>query len=337
MAPPDIAELMVRAVVVTVKVPPRAVHDATAIGAADALVKEARAAGHLGGDVRTLERAAREDAVRMRQFEAAERALAENLRTGRTLASAIAQGNALDGLDLPDILAAVSTRDRLTLATLAAHFMEGRSAREAVFLENNMAGAVREVVARELPVVQAVIDPIVMDARLATVGSATASVIDSARYGPEAAYSAVHMATVLRDGERTVQLGTDRIIGLVNAGRGSAEGLRLAGSIDIVVAVEVKGRTVVLDGLAQLRALPDRAVQRYCIIGGNLWLIRYDPAKVHHILVAPPGPLFAGAVAEAERLTAAGFRVEVVEIPVHLDDQIKAFARHALRLAATPG
>src|SRR3712207_8018420 len=42
-------------------------------------------------------------------------------------------------------------------------------------------------------------------------------------------------------------------------------------------------------GIQQLFRLQERGQRGYAIIGNQLWLLKYDPAKVVHLVVAPPG------------------------------------------------
>ena len=106
----------------------------------------------------------------------------------------------------------------------------------------------------------------------------------------------------------------------------------------MTLAIEVKGRATVGGGLEQLRALKARAEPQYAVIGGELWLINYDPAKVTHVVVAAAAEGMKPAVEAAAALTKAGIRrTKLVEIPLELDNEIKELARYYPEAVKTAG
>ena len=162
-------------------------------------------------------------------------------------------------------------------------------------------------------------------------------VIDSVHHG------AVELPTRLRGNDRFIRLGTDRIVGVgtvnphpvkVTWSDGTDDLLEVAGELEVSLAIEVKGRTTATGGIEQIVKLQDRGQRGYAIIGNQLWLLKYDPAKVTHLVVAAPGDELASAAKLAGAQTAAGRTTKVVAIPLELDDEVKQMARNYLTEAA---
>jgi len=217
--------------------------------------------------------------------------------------------------------------------------MENRLLQDVGEVLNNMAGRLREVVVKELVEVRSEARAVKDALRDEAAGSDVLQLIDSGHYGD------VELPGRLRRGNRAVRLGTDRIVGigrveptavLVELADGTQETLIVSGVIDVRLAIEVKGRTNALGGVAQLRGLGGRA-RGYCIMGDELWLLTYDRARVRHLLVAPPGRELSAARTEAASLRGSGFDVGVIEIPRQLDDDIIDLARGYLEAAAGTG
>ena len=199
-----------------------------------------------------------------------------------------------------------------------------------VVIHNFVAGAVREIVAKNLGKVQDIVTS--EKIRIREIGKREDNVcfIDTGVMGDVLLPTKIFAA----DG-RAIELGTDRIIGI---GRGNPETvthpgpsgelltLNVQGELEVTVAIEVKGRSTVAGGRQQVEALfaQGRGMQGYAIIDGKYWLLRYNPANVNHVVVAPPGPDFA-AVKGVSRL-ANGGKLTVIEIPIELDNQILGMA-----------
>ncbi len=198
-----------------------------------------------------------------------------------------------------------------------------------------VAGFIRELVAKHLPGVRRIVLEQKTEIRALGRRGQNVSFLDTGAMGD------VFLPTkVLSAQGRSVELGTDRIIGLA---RGTPQEVRgklpdgrelvvtVQGEIEITVAIEVKGRTGVARGVQQLEALrlEERGAGGYALIDGKLWLLKYDPAKVHHVVVAPRGADF-DEVARMSKLSGGG-RLSVVEIPLELDVQVLAMARYFLK------
>jgi len=118
---------------------------------------------------------------------------------------------------------------------------------------------------------------------------------------------------------------------------GTRDAVDIAGVLDVRVAIDVKGRTTAAQGVEQLRVLKARGARGYAQIGGQLWLLNYEPSKVVHLLIAPEGADLARAAKAAEELTRAGALSKVIAIPKALDDEVIDLGRAYLEAAlATP-
>lgn len=199
-----------------------------------------------------------------------------------------------------------------------------------------VAGAIREIVAKHVGGVRRIV--LAEKLRIRAIGRSdpNASFIDTGTMGD------VHLPTKTLDANgRSIELGTDRIIGI---GRGKPQEVTVTfpsdkkarkktkvwvqGELEVTIAIEVKGRTVGAGGLKQVEALmvEGRGLQGYAMIDGKLWLLKYDPAKVQHVIVVPPGHPDVARIKDIQRLSGGG-TLQVIDIPKELDDQIMGMAR----------
>lgn len=339
MAIKDIIVPLANAAKLARRVPTSALHEATLADSTTRLIREAEAVG-LGREARLVRREASEAVIDARQFGGVEQQLVrQGGRQLRTLTDAIRTGSPGPvGRRMLDLFERIPSHDRIDLGLRAIRLMDERTLAEVGQVINNMAGQLREVVAKDLPEVRRAVS----DVKTTLADDATASrvlqLIDSGLFG------SVELPGRLRGGERFIRLGTDRIVGLgrnepvavlVEFTDGTRDTLKVTGALDLSLAIEVKGRTNAEAGIEQLRRLQLRGQPGYAIIGDQLWLLTYDPARVRHLLVAPPGTELTAARAQAAGLRANGISVDIVEIPRSLDDDIKALALQYLRFAAS--
>jgi hypothetical protein len=202
---------------------------------------------------------------------------------------------------------------------------------------NRMVGAVREVAVKYLPDVRKEVIDTVATMRGKNRGGARLSTLDTAMRGP------VHLPTVkkAKDGGRFIVLGTDRLIGsargfpqkvLIDWADGTRSEIRVMGELDVTLAMEIKGKTNARGGVAQLEALATRSDPGFVQIDGKFWLLKYDPTKVKHVVIAPGGE----ELNAAKRALKSGKSVSnsvVVEIPKDFDGWCHGLADHFLDLA----
>jgi hypothetical protein len=202
--------------------------------------------------------------------------------------------------------------------------------------KSNMGGHVREVVAQYLPGVLRKEEATRAAVRARAAGSGEYSFMDST------VHKAVELPTLKKAGNREIRLGTDRVMGLAHADprlvQAAAEGqkgglVQVMGTLELAVAVEIKGATTAGEGVIQLRHLQSRGTQGYAVIGRELWLLEYDPRKVVHLLVAPEGAEMERARSLLRRMRADGIPAEAVEIAREIDAQIMQFADALLHAA----
>jgi len=194
-----------------------------------------------------------------------------------------------------------------------------------------VAGALREMAAKHLGPVRRLVIEQRMRIRDIARSEPNTAFLDTGTLGD------VHLPTKLIDeGGRSIELGTDRILGIargkpqrveVRWPSGDLETVTVQGVLEVTVAIEVKGRSVVAGGVRQQQALvvQGRATQGYAVIDGKLWLLDYDPAKVKHVVVAPKKHADFETAAKMSKLRGGG-SLEVVEIPLDLDDEILRMA-----------
>lgn len=191
-------------------------------------------------------------------------------------------------------------------------------------------GYVSRVVSAAREVVQCGLDPITEaviavreEARLTRSSGGLTEVVDSHIRG------SVEMPTLPSSAaERTVRLGTDRLVGvgvreplLV---RFTADGpsLPIAGRLRPRIGVEAKARENAGEGLEQLVALVRGRGDRYVIVGGEIWIVDEGPAEaLQGFLVA-----LAGAPLDRARTAARGlpFPVSVLPLPADLEAETQA-------------
>ncbi|WP_432574660.1 hypothetical protein [Kineococcus sp. SYSU DK005] len=196
-----------------------------------------------------------------------------------------------------------------------------------------VAGVIREVFGCTLPVIERRVRLLRIKAageRL-TNPLIPADVIDSHLLG------AVEMPTLKRQGQREIKLGTDRLVGTgvrkpqtieEKLPDGSVIKLRVEGTLNVKLAVEVKGQTTASGGIRQILALQARGGDPgYVIIGKKLWLVQYDRRTVEHFVVAPEGDELRKAARYAASLRGDGMSITVLAIPAAVDKQIVGAAK----------
>lgn len=318
------------------QIPAKALEDATLTGVKRTTAAEAAAVG-LVKEARKLEDVAELTKVDVKQIEAVERRLiagSPGLRPSTGLIGTVTTPP-LSRLDR--LFGWFSLKDRLELGERAIRLAHGKSVARALRAESNMAGQLREVVAKFLPEVIKEVRLVMIRLRAETRGSGARTVIDSSHHG------AVELPGRLRGNDRFIRLGTDRIVGVgiadpqlvrVTWSDGTDDLLEVAGELDASLAIEIKGRTTATGGIEQIIKLQDRGQRGYALIGNQLWLLKYDPAKVTHLVIAAPGDELNAAAKLAAAQTAAGRTTKAVPIPLELDDQVKQMARNYLTEAA---
>jgi hypothetical protein len=316
--------------------PAAALEDATRIGVKEAGALEAAAAGAVK-EGRLLDDAAALTKADLKQIDTVERELV-SAHPGLRPSSAVLGTVTSPPLSrLETLFARLSANDRVALGERAIRLARGKSVERALRAQNNMAGQLREIVAKLLPDVVKEVRSVTLRLRAEIRGSSRRVAVDSALAGT------VELPTRLKGDQRFIRLGTDRLVGVgtvnphpirVRWSDGAEDLLDVAGELDVAVAIEIKGRTNAAEGVGQIIALAQRGQPGYVIIGNELWLLKYDPAKVSHLVVAPPGGNLAAAKEAAALQNAAGRRTRVVEIPRELDDQVKELARNYLTEAA---
>lgn len=201
---------------------------------------------------------------------------------------------------------------------------------DLVVIHAFVAGAIREMTAKHLSEIRRIV--IAEKQRIRAMGKLedNLSFIDTGTMGD------VFLPTkILRTKGRSIELGTDRIIGIARGkpetgtfrtSSGEMLTVQIQGELEVTVAIEVKGRTTVEGGLKQVEALfvQGRATQGYAIIDGKFWLLKYDATKVDHVVVAAKAEGF-DAVKGVTQLSTGG-KLTVVEIPTKLDNQTLGIA-----------
>jgi hypothetical protein len=239
------------------------------------------------------------------------------------------------GLSLEDRMAMIADlAEKMRPLSREAHLNPGNLLKEAAQrgYAVNVAGSIRELYGRNLSQIQlATRDYLVRIAEARRTRPAL-EVVDSRILG------SVELPTRLRKGERTVRLGSDRIV---------ASGLRqpqVVSDVDdaghkfevvvtgvlpeLHVVAEVKGRTTAPGALDQFVKLNQRGSGGYVVIGDSLWLMpRFDPSQARFFAVAPVGPMLATAEKEAKLLRSLGYGIEVLAIDAAVDEEILAVSR----------
>jgi hypothetical protein len=193
------------------------------------------------------------------------------------------------------------------------------------------AGLMREVYGRNLRPIAEAVHTLREEVAAAARRSPELEVIDSSLIGP------VQVPTRLNAGERALELGTDRIVGVgirspedvtMVLENGASTKLRVQGSLDPKIACEVKAKTTVPGGISQIIRFQDRGNHGYIQLGDELWRLsssRLD--RLTNFVVAPGGPAFQVAKREASILRQLGIRIALVELPAAEEAQIMAAAR----------
>lgn len=326
------------------------IHQTTHVDALKIQVSEGKALG-LSNEARAVEREAGKVAREMKSIDDVDAALVKEQPGLRPMSAAFAAAVPPRPSWLERLFGSFSAAERTGLGERAFRLMapngklRALTAKQFEGLVNAMAGFLREIVAMRLEGVRIEVIRTVASLHSMARGSRVLQPIDTAVLG------AVELPTRLKGNKRFLRLGPDRLVGMGRINRRRVKvtwddgvgkpvtlDLEIAGELDVTLAIEVKGRTTVGEGLEQLRALKARGEPQYAVIGGELWLINYDPSKVTHVVVAAAGEGMKPAIATAEELTKAGIRrTKVVEIPVELDDDIKAMARSYLEAVMTSG
>lgn len=252
---------------------------------------------------------------------------------------AISAGRSLRG---STFAASLSQKDKLTiLSELFARIrsQSRRAIEDVVAMANpkvrggyviSCAGMMREVHGRSLKPIAVEVLKLRHEFSKLRRTTANLEVIDSNLIG------AVRTPTRWRAGERSLALGTDRIVGLGQRlptmirqmlEDGTEATFRIEGELELRIAVEVKGRTTATDGIRQFVALQRRGNQGYVQIGEEFWLVKkYRADQVEHFLVAPAGEDMRLAAKEADQLRALGIRITPVEISAQQEQEIKKAA-----------
>jgi hypothetical protein len=307
---------------------PETLHALTGTGAARSVVREAEQLGVAANDVRKVADRTAELEAQAKIIDKVEKEMVELGQRLKTTAAILRkEGKAPDEAALGRMFRSFSAKDKHFLAELATRL----AGKDTQF---NMAGAIREIVAKHLPDLRReVIESVVELRKSARSGKGTA-MLDTGTRGP------VHLPTALKDGKREIELGTDRLIGAARGDpqrvevqwpSGAKERVWVAGELEVTVAIEVKGRTNALAGVQQIEALQSRGMRGYAMIDGKLWLLKYDASKVKHLVVAPPGKGL-DAVKAVTKLK-SGAKLKAIEIPLDVDNQIQAMARYFLQAA----
>lgn len=314
---------------------PGALNDLSGVDATKAAIRDAEATGlPMAATKGTADRVA-EVERQARVIDSVDKELAG---LGKGIATTLDELRALARQpSLPKTAAlfrALSLEDRRFLAAKALELAKS-TARST---HNNMSGYVREVVAKHLPELRLIVHDEIQMLRRTAPSRRSTSTLDTGTKGP------VHLRTYKKKGNREVELGTDRLVGRASGSpqrvdiewpSGDKESVWVMGELDVTIAIEVKGRTNAFEGLRQLQRLRDRGGGGYAVIDGRLWLLKYDPTKVKHIVVAPPGGgLEAVKAAKAAKGSGGVANLEVIEISQEIDKQIHALTRHFQEAAA---
>jgi hypothetical protein len=311
------------------------IHAAAFSDATNALLKDAKAVG-LATEARAVERATNDIIRDARAIDDIEQVLVKQRPGLRPMSAVFATSAPPRPNRLDHLFRRFSQRDRHALGELALRLMQGRS-RVSQGLLHNMAGALREVVAKTLPDIVREVEQATAALHRGAQGSGVLSPIDTAVHG------AVQLPTRLKGSERSIKLGTDRLVGMgriepqrvtVAWSDGTRTDVDVAGVLDVTLAIEIKRRTTATAGIEQLRFLQARGQRGYADIGGQLWLLNYEPSRVTHLVVAPPGESITRAVRAAKEETQGGHLTKVIEIPIELDNQTIELARAYLEAAA---
>jgi len=318
----------------TAKVKGRAALDAlSGVGAMRAAVKEAETVGVAAADASKLGDRAADVERRARLLDDVEKEMKRvAAKGGQTAVGAVkAAGAAPRGGALSRLWASMSAKDRAFMLDEAIRLV--RSGKD---VHNNMVGAVREVAVKYLPDVRREIIEAVTTMRGKTARNRGLSTLDTGVRGP------VHLPTKkAMAGGRSIELGTDRLIGSVRAlpekvpvtwADGKPGNVWVAGELEVALAIEVKGKTNARAGITQLEALVNRGGHGYVVIDGQFWLLKYDASTVKHVVIAPAGEQLNAA----RRALASGKSVSksaVVEIPKDFDGRCHGMADHFLDLA----
>jgi hypothetical protein len=323
-----------------------AVHDGEYIRVSRSAVADARAAG-LGAKLAGAEDELRDIENAEAIFNQVERTLISESKLA-SKAALLRQAGVTPGAieKLHEVFREFSSADWYLLIEKALRLMAEFD--DPIPRMNNMAGLLREVVAKHLPNLVERTDSMLESLVDLTHGKTDLFVIDTAVHDTvelptRRRFDAVPGVAGAGKAQRTVRLGTDRMIGIahvkpekVRIGAGESE-VMLAGTFELHMAIEVKAITTAEGGVTQIERLLDRGSQHYAVIGGELWLLKYDPKKVVHVVIAPEGQALAVARNRAQALERAGAQsVQVLGFPVDIDQQIKraalTFMETAVRL-----
>ena len=318
-------------------VPAAVVREAGELQTVSALVRQAQTA-RLATEAASLARETQDTATALERYDAVmrrlERALDQTrirqaLRQGLTVSDAVRRLGPRGAVEVAELFDEVSMANRVQLATCAARLMQDRAAVSTGVL-NNMAGQVREVLVKQLPEVRALVAEETATLRRSVSARGDLQLIDTGYHGD------VELPTKLKGQDRFIRLGTDRIVGVArfDASLRTEADFFVSGALDVKVAIEVKGATNVVGGVEQLRNLQARTTPGYAIIDGEFWLLRYEPAKVSHVVIAPEGKAMATARRTADQLTKTGAATQVITISAELDADMRALARAYLEAAA---
>lgn len=192
------------------------------------------------------------------------------------------------------------------------------------------AGLMREVYGRNLQTIAGVVENLREEVSAMTRHSPELAVIDSSLVGQ------VRLPTRLREGERSLELGTDRIVGVGRRSIGYPEGLRVEGELTPRILCEVKARTTAHGGISQVVKFQLRGNRGYIQIGDELWLLKDSRLDyLTNFVVAPAGQSLRLARREAAELSQLGIRIRTLELPADVETEIMVAARNLVNDIAT--
>jgi hypothetical protein len=193
------------------------------------------------------------------------------------------------------------------------------------------AGLMREVYGRNLRRIATAVETLREEVAVNIHRAPDLEVIDSSLIGP------VYLPTRMKGGERSLELGTDRIVGIGRRApepiemvleEGGSVILRVEGLIDPRIACEVKARTTATGGIGQIVRYPLRANGGYIQLGNELWIstkARLD--QLTNFVVAPGGSALRLARQEAAELKQIGIPITTLELPAAEEAEIVLAAR----------
>jgi hypothetical protein len=237
---------------------------------------------------------------------------------------------------LEEVWSRISLRDVRRLIREIVHI----AAEGGEVTHNKVAGAIREMVAKHVGELRRIV--IAEKIRIRQLGKkeGNLSILDTGTMGKVELPTRYLPANKQMPVGHDLMEGTDRIIGIA---RGEPEDvwgitksgekikITVQGELEVTIVIEVKGRTTVAVGERQVEALllEGRGLRGYVVIDGKYWLLKYDPEKVHHVVVAARTGSGFERLAETSNVIGGG-PFTLIEIPLGLDQEIVIAARRFL-------